>query len=451
MPPRARIDRPLALADDESMKHVLFSLGFLGLILFSFTGVFAVTRSSAGVSSQHRKSRALAHTTPDHLSDQQWEIEVTQPSREVIFTNKKATHYACDTSAREMRSYAGLYTSMHESLDDYVLAVDGLQFEPSNARRVRVWPWLLRREYEEGWAEEVFLPLEEHVLLVRLEGPGGKRWMFTPRVDLRYIWKVPTPIYETRELDGVLCIHREGWQPGAGAYAWIALAADPEGSIFENPRTLTFHHPRDAARDAMAQTHPFQPGEIAGRWPKNKDRIDFAVAQGSSAEDAAALARRALAEQGQWRQERRSHVRSLLETASVDLGNDEWNRAYAWARASMDELIMDARGKGIYAGFHWFPNYWGRDTFICLPGATLDVGRLDEARDILRSFLRFQRTDRTDRFLGRLPNIVNPGELQYEGVDGTWWQVRASYRYIQARRAAGQADEVYESRAQGGR
>jgi predicted glycogen debranching enzyme len=110
----------------------------------------------------------------------------------------------------------------------------------------------------------------------------------------------------------------------------------------------------------------------------------------------------------------------------------------------MDELVMNQRGKGIYAGFHWFPNYWGRDTFISLSGALLDTGKLDDAREILRSFLRFQRTDRNDPFLGRLPNIVNPGQLQYEGVDGTWWHARASYRYIKARRASGERDEQYE-------
>ena len=436
-PHQAEVLRSMSVA--QRLRLTAIFLGFFGLTLLVATGSRAEHRK------QHpARSHASAHTSPSDLSDAQWEIDVTSPSREVIFTNKKATHYACDSSAREMRSYAGLYTSMHESLDDYVLGVDGLEFEPTEAKRVRVWPWLLRREYEGGWAEEVFLPLDEPVLLVRLEGPGGKRWMFTPRVDLRYIWEVPTPAYETVEIEGVLCIRRKGWQPGAGAYAWIAIAADPPGSFFENGRQLTFQHPRDAARQAMAETHPFQPGEIAGRWPKQGNHIDVAVAQGSSAEDAVALARRALKQQEEWRRARRDHVRSLLETASVDLGSDEWNRAYAWARASMDELIMNARGKGIYAGFHWFPNYWGRDTFICLPSAALNVGQLEDARSILRSFLRFQRTDRNDRFLGRLPNIVNPGELQYEGVDGTWWHVRASYRYIQARRAAGNADEVYE-------
>jgi len=51
-------------------------------------------------------------------------------------------------------------------------------------------------------------------------------------------------------------------------------------------------------------------------------------------------------------------------------------------------------GKGIFAGLPWFNNYWGRDTFIALPGATLVTGRFDEARSILRSFARTSRPTR---------------------------------------------------------
>ncbi|NNE08532.1 MAG: hypothetical protein HKN20_08220, partial [Gemmatimonadetes bacterium] len=52
--------------------------------------------------------------------------------------------------------------------------------------------------------------------------------------------------------------------------------------------------------------------------------------------------------------------------------------------------------------------------------------------------------DRGSPRMGRLPNIVNPGELQYAGVDGTWWYVRAAYKYCKARRDAGDADLDFE-------
>jgi hypothetical protein len=75
-----------------------------------------------------------------------------------------------------------------------------------------------------------------------------------------------------------------------------------------------------------------------------------------------------------------------------------------------DALVTRQRGDGIYAGLPWFNEYWGRDTFIALPGALLVTGRFAEARAVLTSFARFQDLDRASRFYGRLPNIVKPGQ-----------------------------------------
>lgn len=59
---------------------------------------------------------------------------------------------------------------------------------------------------------------------------------------------------------------------------------------------------------------------------------------------------------------------------------------------------------GIYAGLPWFNNFWERDTFISLPGATLVTGNFADARKVLLSFARFQLRDSTDRRDGRIPN-----------------------------------------------
>ncbi len=379
------------------------------------------------------------------FSDADWEILVTSPSREVIFTNKRATHFAADSAAREMRSYAGLYTSMHECLDDYVLETDGAALDPAHALRARVWPWLLRREYAGGLFEEVLLPLEEPALLVRLEAPAAtRRFALIPRLDMRWIWEVPQPGYEQTQVDGILCFRRSGWAPGAGGLAWLAVQISAPAAFAAQPRLLSVTHPRDAARRAMDQTHPWEPGRFAGAWPARATHVDVVFAQGSTAEEAAARARRLLPQHDALLVARRAYVNGLFTSANLSTGNARLDKAYHWARASLDELLMQTRGPGIYAGFHWFPNYWGRDTFISLPGAALDTGQLDAARAILRSFLLYQNVDRASPRLGRLPNIVQPNELQYAGVDGTWWYVRAAYRYVMARRARGTADGDYE-------
>jgi glycogen debranching enzyme len=95
-----------------------------------------------------------------------------------------------------------------------------------------------------------------------------------------------------------------------------------------------------------------------------------------------------------------------------------------------DSLVTRQRGDGIYAGLPWFNEYWGRDSFIALPGATLVTGRFEEARAILTSFAQFQQRDRASRFYGRLPNIVKPGSIDYHTTDGTPRWVIALQDYV---------------------
>ena len=127
---------------------------------------------------------AVVLSAPSAQGDDAWSIVVTSPSRELIYSNKVATHFATDTGAREQRSYAGLYTSMHESLDDYVLSVDGRDLEPSNAERSVVWPWLLRREHSGGVAEEVFLADLLPILLGHANRPMFLGTRITPHRTL---------------------------------------------------------------------------------------------------------------------------------------------------------------------------------------------------------------------------------------------------------------------------
>jgi glycogen debranching enzyme len=92
--------------------------------------------------------------------------------------------------------------------------------------------------------------------------------------------------------------------------------------------------------------------------------------------------------------------------------------------------VTRQRGDGLYAGLPWFNEYWGRDSFISLPGATLVTGHFEEARAILTSFAGFQDLDPASPFYGRLPNIVKPGSVDYHTTDGTPRWVIALRDYV---------------------
>jgi len=86
----------------------------------------------------------------------------------------------------------------------------------------------------------------------------------------------------------------------------------------------------------------------------------------------------------------------------------------------------DPSGKTIIAGYPWFSD-WGRDTMISLPGLTLETGRPEIARSILRTFARH-----VDQ--GMIPNrFPDAGETpEYNTVDATLWYFNALSVYYDA-------------------
>ena len=82
----------------------------------------------------------------------------------------------------------------------------------------------------------------------------------------------------------------------------------------------------------------------------------------------------------------------------------------------------------VIAGYPWFTD-WGRDTMISLPGCLLSLGRLDEAREVLRGFLGFLEQ-------GLIPNRFpdRPGEpLEFNTVDATLWLFQAAHALLERR------------------
>jgi glycogen debranching enzyme len=157
----------------------------------------------------------------------------------------------------------------------------------------------------------------------------------------------------------------------------------------------------------------------------------FLIAVAPSRAAAATLFARAAAEGPRWTAERRARLAGLV-TGDRYLRTDDarLTDALRWITLTTDVLVTRQRGDGIYAGLPWFNEYWGRDSFIALAGATLVTGRFEEARAILTSFARFQDLDRRSPFYGRLPNIVKPGSIDYHTTDGTPRWVIALRDYV---------------------
>jgi glycogen debranching enzyme len=110
--------------------------------------------------------------------------------------------------------------------------------------------------------------------------------------------------------------------------------------------------------------------------------------------------------------------------ASVD-GLEPGNKGYGTPVDAIGALEAAADGflvgDTIYAGYHWFAEPWGRDTFVSLPGLLLERGRLEEAKKIFRYFGRRIRG-------GLLPNRIPGG---YNSSDAPLWFIYALGKYFE--------------------
>ena len=81
------------------------------------------------------------------------------------------------------------------------------------------------------------------------------------------------------------------------------------------------------------------------------------------------------------------------------------------------------RGKTILAGYPLFSD-WGRDTMIALPGCCLSIGRYEDAKSILRTFLAYEKD-------GLVPNLFPEGESKpmYNTVDAALLLIDSVWQY----------------------
>ena len=118
--------------------------------------------------------------------------------------------------------------------------------------------------------------------------------------------------------------------------------------------------------------------------------------------------------------QRKDRINGLItEYNPVKSNLPELDKALDWITITMDELITEQQGNGIYAGLPWFNEYWGRDMFISMPGACLVTGQFDVAKEILKDFVKLQDNDPSSETYGRIPNRANLEGILYNTTDGT--------------------------------
>lgn len=338
-------------------------------------------------------------------------ITVKGISREFAYTNKQTAFLYGETNSANKTSWQGFNVFGHEFLDDYEIRIDERKLERSAALTTTVYPDYLKRVYAGGIVEEVRMadslplfsvtitsrkPVHLDLLPMFTDGRSAEEYHVQLKSDKALIARKHHRTKTDRENYPVwLLVQGTGFLP--------QLKATKRGTQF-SPVILV-------ASKATSHT------------------IVFCV--GDDAEETESAASTYLHHKAALDQTRRERMEKLLRDTFVKTDNERFDKALAWAKLSLDALMMNQVTEGIFAGLPWFNNYWGRDTFIALPGATLVQGRFTEAKHILQSFAAYQQLDSTTTDYGRIPNIITTTDKGYNTADATPRFVMMAREYVE--------------------
>lgn len=185
--------------------------------------------------------------------------------------------------------------------------------------------------------------------------------------------------------------------------------------------SLTLTYPNDADKKMISvyALDGTPAKESKGRYTVSGKSGGFLLAYGT-AEDAARNVTSFKTNGAMMIKARHDRMENIVAVSNPVKSNlPDLDKALQWITLTMDELITEQQGKGIYAGLPWFNEYWGRDMFIAMPGATLVTGQFDYTKEILKDFSKFQDRDLSSATCGRIPNRANLEGILYNTADGT--------------------------------
>jgi glycogen debranching enzyme len=374
--------------------------------------------------------RLLGEDMPQHDVNDPDRLVIEIPpgiSREYVYTDKVAAHWSGETSAAPTRSYHGLCVRMQKLLETWRFQVNGVWLDPAMAT-VRLYPHLLERVYPGSGVRETVCLLDGlAALVVELQGRGLEWGVWRPMVDIRPVRQPRRTHYQVRWRPQDRLLLLRGDLSIRGSPPWLGLGADVPLNFEPHPRQEKSVYRRGQLRGVMAEGYPYEPGSLSFRAVGGRAR--FLCLAGHSQKELQEKVSGTLNSARGLILRKKKRLQRLLSICPVHTEHTHFNTALAWARISLDALIMNQSGWGIFAGFPWFANYWGRDTCISLPGATWVTGQFSLARKLLSALAGQQDRRPGSRTYGRIPNLLEPGTRMYNTADGTLWFVRQLDEY----------------------
>ena len=340
-------------------------------------------------------------------------IDVTKGDHLFHFSNKEGSFFVGETNGITDHFLMG-YISYRETLfTDYKLIVDGNlldRTEPST--HVEYYPYKLIRHYDHDRSELVTMPDGVDALMVLLKAKGAKS------ADFQLLGQ---------DFDHIVTIDS---------------SSSPNRVLIKLKQHLTKF--LTIAVEGKLIHAQLEPGKLnikthmekikSGHMKVDNSEQLFVVGAGANESESMKNALVAMTNSYALVQEKKDRLNRLLQTHHIDTSDSTLNKAINWAFCSFDALNMNEKrshlGPGIYAGYPWFQDYWGRDSFIALR-ALIISSQFDLAKVNLLSFLQYQVLKDTSSAYGKVPNRVRPDQQIYNTADATPRFLIEANRYVQ--------------------
>ncbi|MCF7921221.1 MAG: hypothetical protein K9M55_00830 [Candidatus Marinimicrobia bacterium] len=326
--------------------------------------------------------------------------------REIAFTNKQDAFWVTRAGGYNNSPWHGLTAAKRGYLEDLFIYADG-QLLPRENAEVIIDPVSLVRIYPQLRIRETWTLLDEkRMLLVQLDAGKTTHWTVQPAIlggNQAQDFTISTSEHELN-----VTLNRLKDLPSSYPHLQIWFSEPMRWQPSETPdQDLFTAYLTPRADDTTS------------------NRLVIAI---SLSEDILELDQDADSLENT-RKHRQQRINQLAESTALTSNLPELDKAIYWAHQSLDALVMNQMGKGIYAGLPWFDDYWGRDAFISFTGAVLITGQYEDAKQILLSFADLQNRDESDPDFGRVPNRAQPDDIIYNTTDGTPWFVRSVWDY----------------------
>lgn len=329
-------------------------------------------------------------------------------------------HRFCDSGFKT--KWAGLWTGSKKFLDYFALKIDDVWLSPENCLRIEYDEVSCTHVYQVGdllAKETLFIPEAGRKLICTLLVTNLKEKSRKVRIEMEVGVNI-------REWD-------ENWHDRMYESRFLGnhlIVNSPEGSlVYGSSSMLSFsalnlykdHYPGELERC-------FVPGLISMEIdlkPKSSEESVFMFSCGENEAEAMVNFDPDKNSVFQKFLEKENWYSHLLSNASIKTGIEGIDELFKWSVIGIEKLSFESKiGFGIFAGYPWFTQFWGRDSGWTIP-AIVDYGNFEAARKALKTLVSFQSND------GEIPNqIFLNGVPSFGSADATPLWVSALNHYV---------------------